>query len=219
MAITQIKGSQVLDGTITSSDVEDSLEKEFTKVRVTTGDLTPDFLSNKIIAGSNITINTIGASGSVQYLAITGSGGSGSPAGSDTHIQFNDAGIFGGDSGLTYNKTTDALTLVGALSVGGASTLAAATASGAVSLASTLAVVGASTYANTSNSFNALAITGSLGAAITAGLTVGSTLGVTGASTLSGDLAVNGGDLTTTAATFNLLNEPATLNIGSTAVI
>ena len=38
------------------------------------------------------------------------------PGGSDTYVQFNDGGsTFGGDSGLTYNKTTDALTCVGVL--------------------------------------------------------------------------------------------------------
>lgn len=31
------------------------------------------------------------------------------PGGSDTHLQFNDGGILGGDSGLTYNKTTSTL--------------------------------------------------------------------------------------------------------------
>jgi len=35
----------------------------------------------------------------------------GAPGGADTQVQFNDAGAFGGDAGLTYNKTTDALTL------------------------------------------------------------------------------------------------------------
>ena len=32
------------------------------------------------------------------------------PGGSDTHLTFNDSGVFGGDSGLTYNKTTHVLT-------------------------------------------------------------------------------------------------------------
>ncbi len=41
---------------------------------------------------------------------ITGGGGSGTPGGSDTQVQFNDGGAFGGDSELTYNKTTDTLT-------------------------------------------------------------------------------------------------------------
>ena len=39
------------------------------------------------------------------------SGGSGSPGGSDTQVQFNDGGAFGGDAGLVYNKTTNVLTV------------------------------------------------------------------------------------------------------------
>jgi hypothetical protein len=37
-------------------------------------------------------------------------GGGSAPAGSDTQVQFNDGGAFGGDAGLIYNKTTDTLT-------------------------------------------------------------------------------------------------------------
>lgn len=47
-------------------------------------------------------------------------GGSTSPGGADTQVQFNDGGAFGGDAGLTYNKTTDALTLAGLLDLSGA---------------------------------------------------------------------------------------------------
>lgn len=42
--------------------------------------------------------------------ATPAGGGGGTPGGSDTQVQFNDAGAFGGDAGLTYNKTTDVLT-------------------------------------------------------------------------------------------------------------
>lgn len=35
----------------------------------------------------------------------------GTPGGTDTQIQFNDSDTFGGDSGLTYNKTTNVLTV------------------------------------------------------------------------------------------------------------
>ena len=35
------------------------------------------------------------------------------PAGANTQIQFNDGGSFGGDSDLTYNKTTNALESAG----------------------------------------------------------------------------------------------------------
>lgn len=41
----------------------------------------------------------------------SGSGGSGTPGGADTQVQFNDAGAFGGDAGLTYDKTTDTLSI------------------------------------------------------------------------------------------------------------
>ncbi len=40
-------------------------------------------------------------------------GGGGSPGGSNTQIQFNDGGSFGGDADLTYNKTTNALQSAG----------------------------------------------------------------------------------------------------------
>ncbi len=40
--------------------------------------------------------------------------GGGSPGGSDTQVQFNDGGSFGGDSGLTFDKTNNALTVGGA---------------------------------------------------------------------------------------------------------
>ena len=43
----------------------------------------------------------------VKWAAVP----SASPGGSDTQVQFNDGGsTFGGDAGLTYNKTTDTLT-------------------------------------------------------------------------------------------------------------
>ena len=52
--------------------------------------------------------------GEITFLS-TGSfgsgGGSTSPGGADTQVQFNDGGSFGGDSGLTYNKTADTLTI------------------------------------------------------------------------------------------------------------
>lgn len=41
------------------------------------------------------------------------------PGGSSTHVQFNDGGVFGGDAGLTYNKATDTLTVLGAINASG----------------------------------------------------------------------------------------------------
>lgn len=42
----------------------------------------------------------------------------GAPGGSTTQIQFNDSSAFGGDAGLTYDKTTDTLTITGLLKTG-----------------------------------------------------------------------------------------------------
>lgn len=55
--------------------------------------------------------------GSAVWVPTTGSGGGGSPGGSDTQVQFNSSGSFAGDSGLTYNSTTDTLTVGGGLVV------------------------------------------------------------------------------------------------------
>lgn len=45
-------------------------------------------------------------------LTVNGSSpGGGSPGGSNTQVQFNDAGSFGGDSGLIYNSTSKDLTI------------------------------------------------------------------------------------------------------------
>lgn len=40
-----------------------------------------------------------------------GGSSGGTPGGSDTQVQFNDASAFGGDAGLVYNKTSDTLTV------------------------------------------------------------------------------------------------------------
>ncbi len=49
----------------------------------------------------------------------SGGGGSTSPGGSNTQVQFNDGGAFGGDSGLTFNKTTNLLTVGASTGDGG----------------------------------------------------------------------------------------------------
>ncbi len=51
--------------------------------------------------GTNLSINASGV------LSATASG---SPSGSDTHVQFNDGGSFGGESFLAYSKADDRLT-------------------------------------------------------------------------------------------------------------
>lgn len=75
----------------------------------------PNYTGSMTFSNANIHISG-GASG--QYLQTNGSGGlswaspsgSGSPGGSNTQIQFNDAGTLGGSVGFTFDKTTGVLT-------------------------------------------------------------------------------------------------------------
>lgn len=46
--------------------------------------------------------------------------GTGTAGGSDTQVQYNDAGAFGGDAGLTFNETTNDLTVGGLVNAVGA---------------------------------------------------------------------------------------------------
>lgn len=56
-------------------------------------------------------LQTDGA-GNLTWAAGGGGGGNGNPGGANTQIQFNDAGVFGGDAGFTYNKVTNTLDVV-----------------------------------------------------------------------------------------------------------
>lgn len=82
-------------------------------------------------------------------------------------------------------------------------------ATGNTSISGTLGVSGITSLTNSTNSTatnnGALVVTGGVG--------IGNELRVFGNTTLTADLAVNGGDLTSTASTFNLLASPTTVNI------
>ena len=121
------------------------------------------------------------------------------PGGSDTYVQFNDSGNLGGDSGLTYNKTTDALTITGDVAVnGGDITTTAATATVFDTNATTVTAFRSATT-----------------------LTLGATSGtsqIRNDTTIGGDLTITGGDLFTSAATSTLMNTTATnLSVGGAA--
>lgn len=126
------------------------------------------------------------------FVTLTIGAGGGMPGGSDTQVQFNDAGAFGGDAGFTFNKTTNVVTL-GESGTAGALNPPAVT--GATGLALTIAG-GTTDGANTGGALN---LNGGRGGATGVGGNIvlsagqgGATSGNGGVATLRGGLPVDG---------------------------
>lgn len=94
---------------------------------VSTGPWTrsPDFSSGTLVGGSGVVVNQGSANGDTLFICTSnfgadtvgtnslvfqevsgGGGGGGTPGGSNTQIQFNDSGSFGGSSNLTWDGST-----------------------------------------------------------------------------------------------------------------
>lgn len=57
--------------------------------------------------------NCVGTAGTnTGVWVLNGTAGGATPGGSNTQVQFNDSGAFGGDTGFVYNKTTNAVSEV-----------------------------------------------------------------------------------------------------------
>lgn len=78
--------------------------------------------SNSILSLGDASAVSIGGGVDGYYLQTDGSGnlswaagggaGNGNPGGSNTQIQYNDAGLFGGSTSFTFNKSTNTVNLV-----------------------------------------------------------------------------------------------------------
>jgi hypothetical protein len=77
----------------------------------------PSVANVSIGGGVNGYVLQTNGNGVLSWVAQSG-GGNGLPGGANTQIQFNDAGAFGGDVDLTYNKTTNTLNLNGTFVAG-----------------------------------------------------------------------------------------------------
>jgi hypothetical protein len=226
---TQIKGSQIQDGSVKSEDVDDSLEKELTKARVTSGDSSPDFLSTKIIAGDNITLNVIGSSGSIQYLAISGSAGGGGGGSGDITSVSAGVGLSGGG---TSGDVTLYLSNTGSAGQYGSTTQVPVfntDAQGRVtSVVNTSIQIDQSQVTNLVTDLSGKASTTtsiSTGNGLSGGgdLATNRTLSIddsivatVSGTSFTGDVNVNSGNLNTTSSTFNLLQSASILNVGTT---
>lgn len=76
------------------------------------------YITNTLTGKSVNGVTLVNGGTSTLYLSQDGTyttpASGGSPGGSDTQIQFNDSSAFGGDSGFTYNKTSNVVSINGA---------------------------------------------------------------------------------------------------------
>ena len=186
------------------------------------------------ISQNELAVNTV--SQSVYIGSVSGSGilvGS-APQGSNTQVQFNSSGVFAGSSNFTFDGS--GVNVNGIVSSGLGISTSATTFNIVTNTASTINIgttsgstisignaSGTTTIRNAGTNLNGtLTVTGvsvHQGAGhFNSTLTVTSTSSLIGDVTASGDIAVNGGDITSTATTFNLLNSTVTgLNVGGAA--
>ena len=112
-----LAGTETLIGATSHSENLTTTETDFANLNFIAGDqiiLSTDRLVCKImvhVTGSgslpDVTIGYSDATAArLETPAVASSGGSGTPSGLDTYVQYNDGGTFGGASGLRYDKVT-----------------------------------------------------------------------------------------------------------------
>jgi len=165
-----------------------------------------------ITGGTNGYVLQTDGLGNLSWTAQTGGGGNGSPGGSNTQIQYNDGGLFGGSPAFTFDNASNSVYIGGSLNVASNSTF-----TGTITGTITNATI--SDYANTAYSVdganvfgvvsqaNYAAYAGNITASAQSNITtVGNLTGltVTGVSTLGniGNVKITGG-----AANYSLLTD------------
>lgn len=155
------------------------------------------------------------------------SGGSGSPGGSNTQVQFNDSSAFGGDAGFVYDKTTDTLTISGLLKLGSGPVTISDAAGKILSAALNTVAVGQGGTGLTTVTSNALVKGNGASAMVVTGVTVDSSNNVSTTGTVTsgsgggvtGDLALSGATSGTGHVTVSAIAGTQTLLLGTSGTI
>jgi fibronectin-binding autotransporter adhesin len=193
-------------------------------IAVNGGDITTSATTFNLVNANATTVNFAGAATTLEIGAATGT----------TNINNNldvdgDVNIDGGDLTVSTSTFNLANATATTLNVGGAATTTNLGAANAVVNIGTTAgdsvveirgnattgtaTLRTNTGVTTANVFNTVATTGNLfgaGTTISIGAATGTTTINNANTVVTGDLAVNGGDLTSSATTFNLLNTTVT---------
>jgi len=117
----QIVGNLILNGAggiyfppvaqaFLSQTVTNAAQPNITSVGVLNNLSVTDVSVLNIPGGSNGYYLRTNGNGNVSWAAA-GSGGNGTPGGLNTQVQYNNAGAFAGSSGLTFNSTSNTLTV------------------------------------------------------------------------------------------------------------
>jgi hypothetical protein len=92
-------------------------------IKVTTGTITTEMKPGNLNLGGTVSAN--GSTGTAGYVLTSGGSGNvywvaaaAGVSGSNTQIQYNNSGTLGASSGLTFNNTTNAVSISGGLGVG-----------------------------------------------------------------------------------------------------
>jgi hypothetical protein len=110
-----VTGNSIFNGPVTISTIGNLTS--FSNVNFTSSPNVSLTVANlRISGGLNGYVLSTDGNGNVSWVVQGGGGGGGSPGGANTQIQFNDAGSFNGSPFMTFNKSTNKVTMAGELS-------------------------------------------------------------------------------------------------------
>lgn len=173
-----------------------------------------------LVAGTGVTITTDPVTDSVT---INASGSGGSPASPDTSVQFNDSGVFGGDAGFVFLKTSVSVALGSLHTITGSSESLAVgsqhtiTGTDSVAIGFNVSVSGNDVLA----AGETLVVTGSSSGVFGSAVTVGGNYNLVGGSQcdVAGAYNLAGGSQSVVAGDYNLIGGSQPAASGSYGIV